>query len=145
MEKADFGTRFFAWLIDIMAMSLLSWIVGLLLSACASFALSADSDMLALIAGLTAFLTFFILLFFQFFYFGYFWSKNGQSVGMRLLNIKTLRRDGGTMSFFRAGFRGTLGYWISGLLFGLGYLWAAFDADKEAWHDKLFDTAVLKA
>jgi uncharacterized RDD family membrane protein YckC len=37
--------------------------------------------------------------------------------------------------------RGTVGYWISGLVFGLGFIWAAFDGRKEAWHDKLFDTA----
>ena len=45
----------------------------------------------------------------------------------------------------RGGFRGTIGYWISGLIFGLGFIWAAFDQDKEAWHDKLFDTWVVQA
>ena len=33
--------------------------------------------------------------------------------------------------------------WISSFLFFLGYIRAAFDSDKEAWHDKLFDTWVI--
>jgi uncharacterized RDD family membrane protein YckC len=49
------------------------------------------------------------------------------------------------MSYVRAALRGTVGYWISGFIFGLGYIWAAFDSDKEAWHDKLFDTSVIEA
>jgi uncharacterized RDD family membrane protein YckC len=63
---------------------------------------------------------------------------------MRLLNIKVLKRDGALMGFWSAGFRGTVGYWISGLVFGLGFLWAAFDGNKEAWHDKIFGTGVFK-
>ena len=39
----------------------------------------------------------------------------------------------------------TLGYWISGFFLRLGYIWAAFDADGAAWHDKLFDTRVVRA
>ena len=39
----------------------------------------------------------------------------------------------------------SLGYYISGLLFSLGYIWAIFDPNKEAWHDKLFDTWVVSA
>jgi uncharacterized RDD family membrane protein YckC len=31
------------------------------------------------------------------------------------------------------------------LLFGLGYIWAAFDANNETWHDKIFDTWVVGA
>ncbi len=44
-----------------------------------------------------------------------------------------------------AAFRGTLGYYISGLVFSLGFIWAAFDSRKETWHDKLFDTWVVQS
>ena len=83
-------------------------------------------------------------LLFQFLYFGYFWSRNGESVGMIPLSIKVVRRNGRPLSFVRAGLRGTVGYWISGLFLGLGYLWAAVDGNKEAWHDKIFDTWVVR-
>lgn len=49
------------------------------------------------------------------------------------------------ISFWRAAFRGTLGYIISGFVFSLGFIWAAFDGQKEAWHDKLFDTWVVRS
>ncbi len=82
-----------------------------------------------------------ILIFINFFYFGYLWSRNGQSFGMRLLGIKVTKRDGAQMGFLGAGLRGTVGYWISGLIFGLGFIWAAFDGNKEAWHDKILARA----
>jgi uncharacterized RDD family membrane protein YckC len=80
----------------------------------------------------------------QFVYFGYFWGKDGQSLGMKLVNIKVIHRDSDQISFLRGGLRGTFGYWVSSLIFGLGFLWAAFDAEKETWHDKIFDTWVVK-
>jgi len=58
--------------------------------------------------------------------------------------FKVVRQDGGELSFLTAGLRGSLGYWISSLLFNLGFLWAAFDQEKETWHDKIFKTWVVK-
>jgi len=62
-----------------------------------------------------------------------------------LLKMKVVRQTGADdLSFIRAGLRGTLGYWLSGLVFGLGYLWALVDPQQETWHDKIFDTWVVK-
>ena len=145
-DYASFLSRFFALLIDWVAMGVLAAIVTFIANFCLVATLGTSSDLVAIIAGLTAFLLFIILAVFQFVYFGYFWSKDGESIGMKLLNMKVVRQnEGDTLSFWRAGFRGTIGYWISGLIFGLGFLWAAFDQNKEAWHDKLFDTWVLKS
>lgn len=36
------------------------------------------------------------------------------------------------------------GYFVSSFIFGLGFLWVAFDARKQGWHDKLADTVVIK-
>ena len=49
------------------------------------------------------------------------------------------------MTFLRSSLRGTFGYWVSGLIFGLGYLWALIDANNETWHDKIFETWVVVA
>jgi uncharacterized RDD family membrane protein YckC len=82
---------------------------------------------------------------FQFLYFGYFWSRpHGQSVGMKLMAINVTREDGAKLGFMRAGLRGSVGYWISGLVFFLGFIWAIFDKNGEAWHDKIFDTRVFE-
>jgi uncharacterized RDD family membrane protein YckC len=86
-----------------------------------------------------------ILILLQFIYFGYLWSSSGQSVGMKLLEIRVDDSGGGKVSFLRAGLRGTLGYAVSGFFFGLGFIWAAFDANGEAWHDKIFATRVVRA
>ncbi|MCB0069441.1 MAG: hypothetical protein KDD77_19895, partial [Caldilineaceae bacterium] len=40
--------------------------------------------------------------------------------------------------------RGTIGYWISAIPLYLGYIWAGFDGSKEGWHDKIFDTHIVK-
>jgi uncharacterized RDD family membrane protein YckC len=145
MERADFGPRLAAWLVDQIALAVLGCIVGFLFSICVTIAAATENDFIGLITAGVAFLIFIIITFFQFVYFGYFWSRNGKSVGMNLLNIQAQRRDGELMSFWRAGLRGTVGYWISSLIFGLGFIWAAFDDNNEAWHDKVFETAVYKS
>jgi uncharacterized RDD family membrane protein YckC len=40
-----------------------------------------------------------------------------------------------------------VGYIVDSIIFGLpiGYLWAAFDKDKQAWHDKMAGTYVIKS
>jgi uncharacterized RDD family membrane protein YckC len=36
-----------------------------------------------------------------------------------------------------------LGYYVSTVAFGLGFLWVAFDARKQGWHDKIATTVVV--
>jgi uncharacterized RDD family membrane protein YckC len=146
MDYAGFWTRGFALLIDHIALGVLAFLVSLIFGACAGVALSAQSDFVSILTGGVALITLGALIIFQFLYFGYFLSRSGQSLGMKLLDVKVTRRFGSdSLSFWRAGFRGTLGYWISGLVFGLGFIWAAFDSRKETWHDKIFDTWVLQS
>ena len=37
-----------------------------------------------------------------------------------------------------------LGYFVSGIFLGLGFLWVAFDRRKQGWHDKLATTVVIR-
>ena len=37
-----------------------------------------------------------------------------------------------------------IGYYVSLLPFGLGFIWIAFDARKQGWHDKIAGTVVIK-
>ncbi|MCZ6503122.1 MAG: RDD family protein [Gammaproteobacteria bacterium] len=37
-----------------------------------------------------------------------------------------------------------LGYFVSLIPFGLGFLWIAFDSRKQGWHDKMAGTLVIK-
>ena len=145
MEFAGFFRRFFAWLIDHLAMFVLVMLLMLALGALLAQIGNIESDILAVLAGLLACVVFGMFFVFQFIYFGYFWSRDGQSIGMKLLNIKVVRKSGGELNFWRAALRGTLGYYISGLVFSLGFIWAAFDENNEAWHDKIFDTWVVNS
>jgi len=54
------------------------------------------------------------------------------------------KRSGGLPGFGRMLLRETLGKIVSGLFLGLGYFWAVFDRDSQAWHDKIAGTVVLK-
>ncbi len=72
-----------------------------------------------------------------------FWAWRGQTPGKMLLNIKVIRTDGSNISMGYAILR-YLGYFISGFVLGLGFLWIAFDSRKQGWHDKIADTYVVK-
>jgi uncharacterized RDD family membrane protein YckC len=72
-----------------------------------------------------------------------FWAWRGQTPGKMLLNIKIIRTDGSSLSIGYAVLR-YLGYLISGFVFLLGFIWIAFDARKQGWHDKIADTFVVK-
>ena len=37
-----------------------------------------------------------------------------------------------------------IGYNVSAMLFGLGFLWAFFDRNKQSWHDKMARTYVVR-
>jgi len=41
--------------------------------------------------------------------------------------------------------RQTIGYWLSGAVFYLGFIWVAFDDKKQGWHDKIARTFVVRA
>lgn len=145
MVKATFLNRFIAWFLDGIIMGVLALILGLVIGLVVSLGASTDSAILNFLSLALFFVLFIIIVLFQFFYFGYFWSKDGQSLGMKIVNVQVTRRNGEGLSFWRAAFRGTVGYWISSLIFYLGYLWAAIDDENEAWHDKIFDTSVVEA
>ena len=145
MEKAGFFARFIAWILDNIVMSILVGVIVFVGGGIIGLTESSDSTLLGILAGTTAIILVVVMLFFQFLYFGYFWSSSGKSLGMRMLSIKVVRQGAGEdLSFIRAGLRGTFGYWVSALVFGLGYIWAIFDAENETWHDKIFNTWVVK-
>lgn len=146
MNFAGFFTRFFALLFDNLFMVILAFVIAFVLGGFMAVTGGTDSGILNFLSGTAGVILYVTLFLFQFLYFGYFWSKSGQTLGMKMLNIKVIRRgEDENISFLRGALRGSVGYWISGFIFSLGFIWAAFDGNKEAWHDKIFDTWVIKA
>ena len=70
-------------------------------------------------------------------------GESGQTIGKMLLGVRVVRTDGSSVSYPRALGR-AFGYYVSSLLFSLGFIWAAFDRRNQAWHDKLADTLVIR-
>lgn len=68
----------------------------------------------------------------------------GLTVGKRLTGLRVELLDGQELGRARAIARATVGYVLSGLPLGLGFLWILWDSDGRAWHDKLFGSRVLK-
>ena len=75
----------------------------------------------------------------SFAYFGWFWTHGGQTLGMRTWGVRLIGEPQTAITWRRCltRFAAALLSWIP---CGLGFLWAAFDRDKLAWHDRLSRT-----
>ena len=82
---------------------------------------------------------------FQAAYFTYFWSAagKGQTLGSRALKIRVVKTDGSYLDYPGAFLR-YIGFVVSCVVFFLGVIWAAFDAQKQGWHDKIAGTYVVR-
>jgi len=72
----------------------------------------------------------------------FFWYRAGQTVGMRAWRLQLIQADGSTPELKNCLIR-VICAPISLLIFGLGYLWALVDKDRDCLHDKLSATRVL--
>ncbi len=80
---------------------------------------------------------------FTFCYFVLFHSLCGRTIGKMCLGLQVVNLDGAPLSFGTSFLR-YVGYLVSALPLGFGYLWAFLDAEGGAWHDKLSGTMVCK-
>jgi uncharacterized RDD family membrane protein YckC len=79
-----------------------------------------------------------LLVLVSMFFFSYFWTKSGQTIGMRAWRLKVQTPDGKLLSWPKAMAR------CSFALFGLGNLFVLFDfKQKRALQDMLCGTEVL--
>lgn len=86
-----------------------------------------------------------LAIFIGFGYYVYFTGKTGQTPGKKYMNIKVVKLDGVTPPGFTSAFlREVVGKTLSAVIFLLGYLWAIWDPQKQAWHDKIAGTLVVK-
>jgi uncharacterized RDD family membrane protein YckC len=76
-------------------------------------------------------------------YFSGMWTWKGTTVGGIVLGLKVARLDGGCLTFVVALVRALAAAFSVMILF-LGFLWIAWDADKQGWHDRIAGTVVLR-
>ena len=74
-------------------------------------------------------------------FFGVFWTRRGQTIGMAAWRLRLERADGSRMTWAdvlkRLG-----GACVSFFSLGLGYFWIWIDRDRLAWHDRWSGTRV---
>jgi uncharacterized RDD family membrane protein YckC len=77
------------------------------------------------------------------FYYLWFHALGGQTLGKRLLKIRVINQFGRPLGFACATMR-LLGYFLSGIMLSLGFIWIAFDREKRGLHDWLAGTYVVR-
>ena len=149
VRYAGFGIRFLAYWVDFIILFPLGFIIQQMignnpfaifqsqtLSELQKVQTSASSPLGVLIS-LGCALAFFLI----------FWvNYDGATPGKKLLGIKIVKVDGKKLTYPVAFIR-YIGYMISAatiFFFGLGYLWIIWDKKKQALHDKIAGTIVVR-
>jgi uncharacterized RDD family membrane protein YckC len=73
-----------------------------------------------------------------------FWITRQATPGKMLIHARIVDADSGRPLTRRQAIVRYLGYYVSLLGLGLGFLWVAWDRRKQGWHDKLAGTVVIR-
>ena len=115
-ERATFWPRLFAFVLDLVAVSVAVNVLGL--GAFPVWVLA------------------------MFAYHILFWGWRGSTPAGIILNLQIVRDDGTPMDYRIAAVRALSGM-FSLVPAGLGFIWVAFDRENQSWHDKLSGTSVV--
>jgi uncharacterized RDD family membrane protein YckC len=72
-----------------------------------------------------------------------FWSRGGQTLGMRAWHIRVELRDGRPVPLPVAAKRFALAV-VSLAALGLGFAWMLIDGERRTWHDRVAGTRVVR-
>lgn len=75
-------------------------------------------------------------------FFGVFWTRRGQTLGMQAWRLRIQREDGGQLSWGDV-FKRLGAATVSLCLAGIGYWWIWIDRDRLAWPDRWTHTRVV--
>ena len=70
------------------------------------------------------------------------WKNKGTTIGGIVCGLKVVRLDHREIDWATASVR-ALGCFLSLIVAGLGFIWVAFDEEKQSWHDKIAGTVVV--
>ncbi len=71
------------------------------------------------------------------------WATKGTTIGGIICSLKVVRLDDRPLDWGVAIVR-TLGGFLSLFVAGLGFIWVAFDDEKQSWHDKIAGTTIVR-
>lgn len=86
-----------------------------------------------------------VIIVFAYFYYGWFYANKGASPGKMVLGLKVVDATKGThIGYGKAVLRETIGKFLSGIILGIGFFMAAFTDRKQALHDMIAGTRVVR-
>ena len=71
------------------------------------------------------------------------WKARGSTVGGVICGLRVVRLDGRPIDWQIALVRALAGF-LSFFAAGLGFIWVAFDSEKQSWHDKVAGTTIVR-
>ena len=125
-EKVGFGRRFVAFLIDAVILGIVNNVI-----------LSVTGGEPTTGTGLSTLVGVLYVV-------GFWTVWNGQTPGKQVMGIRIVKADGSTFGVVPGIIR-YVGYFVSGIVLLVGFIWVLFDKDKQGWHDKIAGTYVVKA
>ena len=120
---AGFWIRFVAWLIDAIILTIPNIIIGLVVESPGSILLQFAIGIVYTIG---------------------FWTAEGATPGKMAMGLRITTVQGEPVDFGKAVLR-YIGYFVSGITLGIGYLMIAFTREKRGLHDYIAGTMVVKA
>jgi uncharacterized RDD family membrane protein YckC len=147
VQYAGFGRRLLAYLTDF----LITFLIGMVLQTCLgknpflvfqniksleelqqlqNSTSTTLTSLIGLIVGFAYFLIFYV-------------NYDGATPGKRLMAIKVTKDDGSKVTYPVIFIR-YMGTFVSAFFLGIGYLWIIWDKRKQALHDKIAKTIVIK-
>jgi len=77
-----------------------------------------------------------------FWFFGHFWTRTGQTIGMQAWRIRIQNADGTSVAWLQVFMRMLLGV-ASWAPAGLGYIWQLWDKNTLSWTDRYSDSITV--
>lgn len=71
------------------------------------------------------------------------WALRGTTIGGIICGLKVVRLDDRPLDWSVAVVR-SLGGYLSVAVIGLGFVWVAFDPERQSWHDKIAGTTIVR-
>jgi uncharacterized RDD family membrane protein YckC len=71
------------------------------------------------------------------------WKTKGTTIGGVICGLKVVRLDDRPLDWGVALVRALTAF-LSLFVAGLGFIWVAFDDEKQSWHDKVAGTTIVK-
>ena len=133
IEFASPGERLIAYIIDLVVQAAL--LLGVVLLSIVLTLIAWPLFLVGLVAGFAISVG----------YFPYFWAKGGQTPGMKMMRIKVVHdADGGSLTPGEAILR-LVGFWLSGTILYIGFIWIFIDKRRRGWADLIAGTVVITA